>query len=57
MKYIFILYAFDITKVSMLLHIVGKTLYKLTLTKTNMHPNLGGREYVISQDFILPTVD
>jgi hypothetical protein len=46
MKYIFILYAFDIIKFIIFVYIVDQTLQSLTLTKPNMHPKLGMREYI-----------
>jgi hypothetical protein len=45
MKYIFILYAFDIIKFIIFVYIVDQTLQSLTLTKYNMHPQLRRREY------------
>jgi hypothetical protein len=46
MKYIFILYAFDIKKYIIFIYIVDQTLKSLTLTKPNMHSKLGKRELV-----------
>jgi hypothetical protein len=46
MKYIFILYAFDIIKFIIFVYIVDQT---LTLAKPNMHPKLGRMEYHIME--------